>query len=66
VAISITLPTLTWWWFRPDSSDARVGEQSAVVWKWLKRSPSSASRSKVGVWMPPPKLVTAPKLAEPG
>jgi hypothetical protein len=27
------VPTL--WWLRPDRSAARVGEQSAVVWKLL-------------------------------
>ena len=28
------------WWLRPLSSAVRVGEQSAVVWNWLYRSPS--------------------------
>ena len=31
VATSITEPTFTAWWFLPESSEARVGEQSAVV-----------------------------------
>ena len=35
VAISLTPPILTEWWFRPVRSAWRVGEQSAVVWKRL-------------------------------
>src|SRR5262247_2576292 len=42
-------------------SAARVGEQSAVVWNWLKRRPLSASRWKLGVWIGPPKVLVAPK-----
>ena len=33
VAISVMPPMPTEWWLRPVSSAARVGEQSAVVWK---------------------------------
>ena len=33
VARSMILPIPTLWWFRPVSTHARVGEQSAVVWK---------------------------------
>ena len=33
VAISVMPPIPTVWWLRPDSSAARVGEHSAVVWK---------------------------------
>jgi hypothetical protein len=35
VAISVMKPMFTVWWLRPDFSAARVGEQSAVVWKLL-------------------------------
>ena len=35
VAVSVIEPMPTEWWFRPDSSAARVGAQSAVVWKRL-------------------------------
>ena len=45
---------------RPVRSAARVGEQSAVVWKRLYLSPPLASRSAVGVWMTPPKALEAP------
>ena len=40
---------------RPVSSDARVGEQRAVVWKLAYRSPPAAKRSKVGVSRSDPK-----------
>jgi len=33
--ISMMIPVAAEWWFRPESSAARVGEQSAVVWKLL-------------------------------
>ena len=39
----------TAWWLRPVSSEARVGEQSAVTWKLVKRSPPDASESMFGV-----------------
>jgi hypothetical protein len=55
------LPLATEWWFRPVMSAARVGEQSAVVWKRLKRSPVSAMRWKFGVWIGPPNVLLAPK-----
>ena len=51
----------TAWWLRPDSSAARVGEQSAVVWKRVYFSPSAASRSAVGVAHGPPNALDAPK-----
>ena len=51
----------TEWWLRPVSSAARVGEQSAVVWKRLYFSPFAASRSAVGVLIGPPKALEAPK-----
>src|SRR5262245_4300179 len=54
-------PLATEWWFRPVISAARVGEHSAVVWYVLYRSPLSASRWKVGVWIGPPKVLVAPK-----
>src|SRR5262245_61619706 len=49
------------WWLRPVSSAARVGEQRAVVWKWLYLSPRLATRSKFGVGIGPPKVLAAPK-----
>ena len=39
----------TEWWLRPVRRQARVGEQRAVVWKLLNRSPPAASASRVGV-----------------
>ena len=56
-------PIPTVWWLRPESSAARVGEQSAVVWKRLNFSPSPARRSAVGVWHGPPKALEHPKPA---
>ena len=53
------MPTV--WWLRPVSSAARVGEQSAVVWKRLYFRPVAASRSAVGVSTGPPKALEAPK-----
>ena len=53
----------TEWWLRPVSSAARVGEQSAVVWKRVKRRPPRASRSKLGVWQGPPNALEAPNPA---
>ena len=35
VAVSVIIPMPTEWWLRPLSSAARVGAQSAVVWKRL-------------------------------
>jgi len=48
---------------RPVSSAARVGEQSAVVWKRLYLSPSAASFSAFGVWHGPPKALDEPNPA---
>ena len=53
----------TEWWLRPERSAARVGEQSAVVWKRLNLSPAPARRSAVGVWQGPPKALELPKPA---
>ena len=39
----------------------RVGEQSAVVWKLLKRRPPAASLSRVGILIGPPKALDWPK-----
>ena len=44
----------TAWWLRPVSRQARVGEQSAVVWKPVKRTPPAASASMFGVAMVEP------------
>ena len=54
-------PIPTTWWFRPLSSAARVGEQRAVVWNRLYLSPRDASRSAVGVFTGPPKVLLAAK-----
>src|SRR5882724_10669773 len=40
---------------------ARVGEQSAVVWKRVYFNPCPASRSAFGVWHGPPNALEAPK-----
>ena len=54
-------PIPTEWWLRPESSAARVGEHSAVVWKRVYFSPSAARRSNVGVSIGPPKALDAAK-----
>ena len=46
-------PIPTVWWLRPDSSAARVGEHSAVVWNRVYFRPAAATRSKFGVWIGP-------------
>src|SRR6185436_8594097 len=56
-------PIPTAWLLRPESIAARVGEQSAVVWKRLYLRPSLASRSAVGVWHGPPKALDEPNPA---
>jgi hypothetical protein len=61
VAVSVMLPIPTEWWLRPESSAARVGAQSAVVWKRLYRRPPAASLSAVGVRHGPPNVLAAPK-----
>src|SRR5262245_60800725 len=53
-------PVLHVWWLRPVIRAARVGEQSAVVWKRLYLSPRLASLSNVGVGIGPPKVLDAP------
>ena len=45
---------------RPVSSEARVGEHSAVVWKLAYRTPLSAIRLIVGVCTGPPKQSIVP------
>jgi hypothetical protein len=45
---------------RPFSSEERVGEHSAVVWKLAIRTPRSASRRIVGVSIGPPNTSIAP------
>src|SRR6186713_2860362 len=52
-------PIPTEWWLRPVSNAARVGAQSAVVWKRLYFRPFSASRSAVGVAHGPPNALDA-------
>ncbi len=56
-------PIPTVWWFRPERSAARVGEQSAVVWKRVNLSPPAASRSAVGVAHGPPNALDEPNPA---
>ena len=48
------MPTPTRWWFRPVSRQARVGEHTAVVWKFVRRTPRSARPSIAGVAMSEP------------
>ena len=45
---------------RPVISAARVGEQSAVELKFVKRRPISAIRSRAGVGTTPPKVEGVP------
>jgi hypothetical protein len=42
------------WWLRPVRRQERVGEQSAVVWKFARRTPSAATASMFGVSMNEP------------
>ena len=53
-------PMPTVWWLRPDSSAARVGEHSAVVWNRVYLRPCAATRSKFGVSIGPPNALEAP------
>src|SRR3954453_2922249 len=61
VASSVMTPIPTEWWLRPDSSAARVGAHSAVVWKRLYFRPFPASRSPVGGAHGPPNGLAAAK-----
>src|SRR5215471_13750748 len=61
VACSMMTPVAQLWWLRPVINAARVGEQSAVVWKRLYFRPRLASLSMVGVGIGPPKVLAAPK-----
>jgi hypothetical protein len=61
VAVSVIDPIQTEWWLRPDSSAARVGAHSAVVWNRVYRKPPAANRSAVGVSTGPPNALEAPK-----
>ena len=54
-------PMPTVWWLRPVSTHARVGEHSAVVWKFVNRSPLAATRSMFGVSMSDPKQPSCAK-----
>ena len=49
MARSATRPMPLEWWLRPVSRHDRVGEHSAVVWKFDSRSPDAASASMFGV-----------------
>ncbi len=53
------IPTVVW--LRPVNSDARVGEQIAVVWNCVYFRPPSASRCMVGISIGPPNGDNAPK-----
>src|SRR3954467_7795912 len=48
-------------WVRPVIRHDRVGEHSAVVWKFVKRRPRSASRWTFGVSISPPNGCMAEK-----
>ena len=48
-------------WLRPVSRHARVGEQSAVVWKFVYVRPRSAIRLMFGVSISPPNGSIAEK-----
>ena len=48
-------------WLRPVSRHERVGEQSAVVWKFVYVSPRSAIRLMFGVSIRPPNDSIAEK-----
>src|SRR6185369_10058467 len=61
VASSVMTPMPTVWWLRPLRSAARVGAQSAVVWKRLYLRPFPARRSAVGVAHGPPNALDAAK-----
>lgn len=61
VDCSATTPKPTEWWLRPVSSAARVGEQSAVEWKFVKRRPLVATQSRAGVGITPTKVDGAAK-----
>ena len=61
MACSATTPKPTEWWLRPVISAARLGEQSAVEFMFVYRSPTLASRSSAGVGITPPKVLAAPK-----
>src|SRR3954454_15444787 len=61
VASSVMTPIPTEWWLRPDSSAARVGAHSAVVWKRLYFKPLPARRSAGGVAHGPPNALDAAK-----
>src|SRR5215470_5230612 len=54
------MPKPTEWWLRPVISAARVGEQRAVEWNCVYRSPALATRSIAGVGMTPPKVPETP------
>ena len=49
----VAMPTVVA--LRPVSSDARVGEHSAVVWNCESRTPRSAMRLIAGMFTRPPK-----------
>jgi len=56
----VIVPIPTAWLLRPVSSAARVGEQSAVTWNRVNRSPSLARLSSVGVGIGPPNVDVCP------
>ncbi|MNE32401.1 hypothetical protein D3C80_1260120 [compost metagenome] len=50
------LPRPAWWLSVPLSSIERVGEQVGAAWKLVRRTPSLARASRLGVSISPPKL----------
>jgi hypothetical protein len=54
IAASVMHAMLLRVWLRPFSKEERVGEQSAVVWNCVYRTPRCAIRSMFGVSIGPP------------
>ena len=54
-AASVIVPIPFVVWLRPVIRHERVGEHSAVVWKFVNRRPRSAIRLMLGVSIRPPK-----------
>src|SRR3954452_19776978 len=59
ISVMHAIPFVVWW--RPVSRQARVGEQSAVVWKFVYVRPRSAMRLMFGVSISPPNVSIADK-----
>ena len=55
------LPMPATWWSTPDNNIERVGEQVAALWKSVRRAPSRARASRLGVSISPPKAPMSEK-----